>query len=201
MDPAASLFGEQAEAISRYVDILMGRGIEWGLLGPREGERIWNRHIQNSIAVSPEVPIGSRVIDVGSGAGLPGIPLALYREDLEITLLESLLRRSKFLELAVAELGLADRVKVVRARAEDHTGSYDVVTCRAVASLPKLLDWCAPLFGASGRLVALKGESASTELAELPPRLARSFTGRVAELPVPGATDVTWAVVLERRVR
>lgn len=94
----AELFGPASEAIKRYVDILASRGVEWGLLGPREGDRLWDRHILNSVALAPLVPQSATVVDVGSGAGLPGIALALYRPDLRVTLLESLLRRTEFLE-------------------------------------------------------------------------------------------------------
>lgn len=152
------------EPIKRYVDILADRGISWGLIGPREADRLWDRHILNSVAMADLVPDGVSVIDVGSGAGLPGIPLAIRRSDLQVTLLEPLLRRATFLDEAVTELGLGDRVRVVRARAEDHDGQYDVVTARAVAPLPRLLTWCLPLMGSVGELLALKGSSAASEI-------------------------------------
>ncbi|WP_245840954.1 16S rRNA (guanine(527)-N(7))-methyltransferase RsmG [Propionicimonas paludicola] len=173
--------------------------MEWGLLGPREGERLWDRHVLNSVALAPLLPEGATVVDVGSGAGLPGLPLALYRPDLKVTLLESLLRRSEFLELAVEELGLSDRVQVVRARAEDHRGSYQVVTARAVAPLDRLVGWCVPLVAPGGAIVALKGASASAELAASAGSLRRDrLTGVVRELPVPGTDEVTWAVEIRR---
>lgn len=153
-----------AEQIKQYVDILADRGIAWGLIGPREADRLWDRHVLNSVAMADLIPDGALVVDVGSGAGLPGIPLAIRRPDLEITLLEPLLRRSNFLTEAVDELGLAHRVRVVRARAEDHDGQYDVVTARAVAPLPRLLTWCLPLMGSAGELLALKGNSAASEI-------------------------------------
>lgn len=152
------------EQIKQYVDILADRGIAWGLIGPRESDRLWDRHVLNSVAMADLVPHGASVIDVGSGAGLPGIPLAIRRPDLEITLLEPLLRRSNFLTEAVDELRLAHRVRVVRARAEDHDGQYDIVTARAVAPLPRLLTWCVPLMGSAGELLALKGSSAASEI-------------------------------------
>lgn len=152
------------EQIKQYVDILADRGIAWGLIGPRESDRLWDRHVLNSAAMADLVPHGASVIDVGSGAGLPGIPLAIRRPDLEITLLEPLLRRSNFLTEAVDELRLAHRVRVVRARAEDHDGQYDIVTARAVAPLPRLLTWCVPLMGSAGELLALKGSSAASEI-------------------------------------
>ncbi len=199
MDARADLFGSDAEAISQYVDILASRGIDWGLIGPREGDRLWERHVLNSVACADLFPTGVSVVDVGSGAGLPGIPLAILRPDLRVVLLESLLRRVTFLELAAAELGLADRVQVVRARAEEHRSTYDVVTCRAVAPLPRLVDWCAHLLAPDGRLIALKGSSAEAELAAARPRLRKArLVGEVHELPVPGTAETTWAIELTR---
>jgi len=116
-----------------------------------------------------------------------------------MTLLESLLRRASFLELAVAELGLGDRVSVVRARAEEHRGRYDVVTSRAVAPLPRLIGWCLPLVAPGGSILALKGSTASEELADAGSELRRRrLTGRVHELLVPGTDETTWAVELRR---
>ncbi|MGB7962581.1 MAG: 16S rRNA (guanine(527)-N(7))-methyltransferase RsmG, partial [Propionicimonas sp.] len=138
--------------------------------------------------------------DVGSGAGLPGIPLAILRPDLKVTLLEPLLRRVNFLELAVDELQLTGRVRVVRGRAEDHGRSYDVVTCRAVAPLPRLLGWCIPLLGVGGRLVALKGSTAADEVVQAAPELrSAQLKARVEELTIPGATESTWAIVVTNR--
>ena len=200
MGARAELFGAGAEAIRQYVDILASRGIEWGVVGPREGERLWERHILNSIAGASLFPEGATVVDVGSGAGLPGIPLAILRPDLKVTLLESLLRRSNFLDLAVEELGLADRVRVVRARAEDHHERYTVVASRAVAPLPRLIGWCAPLMTGGGKILALKGSSAETELAESSKELRRSrLAGVVHELLVPGLDESTWAIELTSR--
>lgn len=161
---AEEVFGERFESVSQYVDILASRGVDWGLLGPREGERLWERHILNSVALTSMIPTGSTVVDVGSGAGLPGVPLAILRPDLTVVLLEPLLRRANFLSLAVEELHLADRVRVVRARAEDHAGGYDVVTCRAVAPLGRLVEWCAGLVRPGGDLLALKGSAAEDEV-------------------------------------
>ncbi|WP_415153384.1 16S rRNA (guanine(527)-N(7))-methyltransferase RsmG [Propionicimonas sp.] len=199
MDARAAVFGPGAEDISRYVDILASRGIDWGLLGPREGDRLWARHVLNSVACADLLPEGASVVDVGSGAGLPGIPLAIHRRDLRVVLLESLLRRARFLEQAVDDLGLQDRVAVVRARAEDHGGRYDAVVSRAVAPLPRLVEWCAPLMARGGRIVALKGASAIAELAEAAPVLRRSgLVARVVERPVPETDEVTWAVEVRR---
>lgn len=150
--------------------MLAGPGIDWGLMGPRERDRLWDRHILNCAVVAEDrelVPEGAHVVDVGTGAGLPGIVWALCREDIRVTLIESLLRRTDFLTEAVAGLGLAPRVQVMRARAEDVTGvAADVVTARAVAPLNKLLRWLRPLVRPGGQLVLLKGRTAAQEVAE-----------------------------------
>ena len=151
--------------------MLTSTGVEWGLLGPREADKVWDRHILNCAALSELIAIDSSVADVGSGAGLTGIPLAVLRPDLRVTLLEPLLRRSTFLAQTVEELGIADRVQVVRSRAEDHHQSYDVVVARAVAPLDRLIGWCNPLRTARGVILALKGESAPAEVAAAKPQL------------------------------
>jgi 16S rRNA (guanine527-N7)-methyltransferase len=167
-------------SINRFVDLLAGSGVERGLIGPRETQRLWDRHIVNSLAVVDLIPEGSDVVDVGSGAGLPGLPVAIARPDLSLTLLEPLLRRSTFLIEVVDVLGLADRVRVVRARAEDHRGQYDLALARAVAPLPRLLGWCLPLLRRAGTLLALKGRSAEEEVAAAWAELAAAR--RVAEV-------------------
>ena len=164
-DPTEELFGQQYPLVTRYTSILATRGLEWGLIGPREVDRLWERHILNSVALDQLIPQGSSLVDVGSGAGLPGIPLALLRPDLEVTLLEPLLRRSVFLTQAVDELGITGRVRVVRVRAEEHSDTYDVVAARALAPLGRLLQWCGPLLSDSGIILALKGRSAVDEVA------------------------------------
>jgi 16S rRNA (guanine527-N7)-methyltransferase len=168
---ARKVYGTQYPLVSRYVDILTSKGVEWGLLGPREAERVWDRHILNSAALSGLIAPDSAVADVGSGAGLPGIPLAILRSDLRMTLIEPLLRRCTFLTETVEKLGIADRVHVVRSRAEDHHQSYDVVVARAVAPLARLIGWCNPLRADGGVILALKGESAPDEVAAAKPRL------------------------------
>ena len=196
---ASDVFGDGVGVAQRYAELLATRGIEWGLIGPREADRIWERHILNSVVVSAETPVAARVVDVGSGAGLPGIPLAIARPDLSVVLLEPLLRRATFLSGVVDELGLGERVSIVRARAEDHAERYDVVTCRAVAALPRLLGWCAPLIGRRGRLVALKGSSAPDEVKDAAKELRRfSLSARVETIRAYPDADPTFVVVCER---
>nr|WP_245797595.1 16S rRNA (guanine(527)-N(7))-methyltransferase RsmG [Mangrovactinospora gilvigrisea] len=156
----------------RYAALLAGEGVVRGLIGPREVERLWGRHLLNCAVLGEAVPRDVALCDVGSGAGLPGIPLALVRPDLRITLLEPLLRRTTFLEEAVEELGL-DNVTVVRGRAEEMVGKLemDVVTARAVAPLERLASWGLPLLRPHGEMLALKGESAEEELADGRPAL------------------------------
>lgn len=166
-------FPDGAEQLDRYAAILRSKGIEWGLLGPREGSKLWSRHVSNSLALVDALGQGIDLVDVGSGAGLPGIPLAIVRPDLHVTLLDPLLRRTTFLSETVDELGL-DNVRVERLRAEDCDEQFDVVTCRAVAGLEKLLQWTTPLFYPDGELLALKGSSAEREIAEASTLLSRS---------------------------
>lgn len=164
---AAAVFGDGIGAARRYVDLLATEGLTRGLIGPRERGRLWTRHVLNCAIAAQAVPSGCRVVDIGSGAGLPGIPLALARADLRVDLVETLLRRITFLEEVVAELGLGGRVRVLRGRAEDAAGAVggaDVVTARAVAPLAKLAVWAAPLLRPGGMFLALKGESAVEEV-------------------------------------
>jgi len=163
---ARELAGDQAETLAAYAALLRGEGALRGLIGPRETGRVWERHLLNSIVLGELLHEGDRVVDVGSGAGLPGIPLALSAARPQMTLLEPLLRRTTFLELAVQELHLDPQVTVVRARAENApTGQrWPVVTARAVAPLDALARLTRPLLRPGGRLLALKGASASQEL-------------------------------------
>lgn len=194
---ATEAFGDALPLAVQYAETLATRGVEWGLIGPRETERVWERHLLNSLAVSGFVPEGAAVVDVGSGAGLPGIPLALVRPDLWITLLEPLERRAKFLEETVAELGIGERVRVSRGRAETHGARYDAVVCRAVAPLSRLLGWTAPLFLPGGRLVALKGASASADLKRATTELRRlGVRGRVEEMRLPPDAEPTYIVLV-----
>lgn len=157
-------FSERAEEISRYAEILATWGIERGLVGPREGDRIWERHIANCLPVTTLIKEGASLLDIGSGAGLPGIVIALARPDLRVTLLEPLQRRVDFLNEVIEELGL--ETNVIRGRAEGLKGSFSAVTARAVAPLPKLLTISWHLVASGGSVLAMKGEGAAEELAQ-----------------------------------
>jgi 16S rRNA (guanine527-N7)-methyltransferase len=161
----STYFGERQKEVARYAEILATWGIERGLVGPKEGDRIWDRHIANCIPVTTLLTNpseGASLLDIGSGAGLPGIVIALARPDLKVTLLEPLQRRIDFLEEVVAELGIEIAVK--RGRAESFKGGFNFVTARAVAPLPKLATVSWHLVMGGGSLLAMKGESAAAEL-------------------------------------
>lgn len=197
---AGEVFGDAVPSIERYVDILTTRGVEWGLMGPKEAPRIWGRHIFNSAALSTLVPDGCQVADVGSGAGLPGIPLAIARPDIRITLIEPLLRRSNFLTGVVEELGLGDRVDVLRGRAEDVGQHFDIVTARAVAKLPTLIRWTRGLIGKGGELLALKGASAQEELDNAQKVLKKyHLAGEVLVVRAHPDTEVTHVVRITKQ--
>jgi 16S rRNA (guanine527-N7)-methyltransferase len=183
---AEAVFGQALPLAQQYVARLATDGVTRGLIGPREVPRLWQRHVLNSAAVAEAVPEGARVVDVGSGAGLPGIPLALARPDIALTLVEPMARRVEFLEEMVAELATADglRWRVVRGRAEERSvasavGPVDVVTARAVAPLPRLVAWCRGLMRPGTQLVALVGSRTLEELPSL-----------VRELEAAGMRDV-----------
>ena len=196
---AVRLYRDNYKTIRQYVDILASRGVDWGLIGPREIGRLWERHILNSIALESLIPEGCRVADVGSGAGLPGIPLAILRPDLEMTLIEPMLRRSNFLTEALDELGLDDRVSVVRGRAEDADLHVDVFVSRAVAKLATLINWTADLIVDSGSLLALKGQSADDEVVKAKKELSkRRLSAEVLLIRADPASDVTRAVRVRR---
>jgi 16S rRNA (guanine527-N7)-methyltransferase len=165
-EQAREVFGDRFADAVRYAELLAEAGVQRGLIGPREVPRLWERHLLNCAVLSEVVPEGVTVCDVGSGAGLPGIPLALVREDIKITLLEPLLRRTNFLTEVVELLGL-DHVTVVRGRAEEVMGklpAVHVVTARAVAPLDRLAAWGIPLLRPYGEMLALKGDTAEEEL-------------------------------------
>ncbi|MDO8122098.1 16S rRNA (guanine(527)-N(7))-methyltransferase RsmG [Isoptericola sp. b490] len=172
-DPRVQAYlGSAFGKVREFRDLLVAQGVRRGLIGPREVDRLWERHLLNSAAVAPLLPAGT-VIDVGSGAGLPGIVLAVMRPDVHLVLVESMQRRALWLEEMVKTLGL--ETEVVRARAEDLHGSrlVDGVTARAVARLDQLAAWSLPLVKRGGVLLALKGDRASEELAEARDELRR----------------------------
>lgn len=158
---------ERIPLAERYAGWLADAGVMRGLIGPREAARLWDRHLLNCAVLEELVPRGATVADIGSGAGLPGLVIAIARPDVRVTLVEPLLRRTTFLEEVVADLGL-ENVEVERGRADalHGTRAFDVVTSRAVAPLPRLLEWSMPLVAPSGALVAMKGSSAAAEVAE-----------------------------------
>ena len=171
---AADVFGDALDQARRYAELLATDGVTRGLIGPRETDRLWERHLMNCAVLAELLPEHGQLVDIGSGAGLPGIVLAMLRPSIEVTLLEPLLRRSVFLEECVAELGLANAA-VLRARAEDKAGQRraDIATARAVAPLDRLAGWAAGLLRPGGQLLAIKGQSAEAELAAAGPVLAR----------------------------
>lgn len=195
---AATVFGDRLPLAQRFADWLTGPGIVRGLLGPREADQVWARHVLNGVGIASLIAPGSVVLDLGSGAGLPGVPLVLARPDLQVFLVEPKARRVEFLREVCADLGLATRV--VRARAtpdglvllpEGTSGTAlppaDVVTARAVASIADLGRWAVPLLRPGGRLLAVKGASAAAELERAGPMLQRLGFGELEVRAVPAA--------------
>jgi 16S rRNA (guanine527-N7)-methyltransferase len=192
----------QLPLAERYADLLATEGVLRGLIGPREAPRLWERHLLNSAVLAEAIPESASVCDIGTGAGLPGLVVAIARPDVRITLVEPLLRRTTFLEEVIAELGL-DHVSVVRGRADDLHGqaTFDVVTSRAVAPLERLLGWSMPLVAPAGALVAMKGRSAHEEIESAQSSLATWRCGEpeVLELgagvvsPPTTVVRVSWA--------
>lgn len=202
-DVARRVFPSDRLALAeRYAELLATDGVVRGLIGPREAPRLWDRHLLNCAVLGEWLPADAVVADIGSGAGLPGLVLAISRPDLALTLVEPLLRRTTFLAEVVEGLGL-DNVEVVRGRADALHGKrrFDVVTSRAVAPLGRLLEWSMPLVDAHGALVAMKGSSVVTEIDEARPVLRRLGCAEpeVRELGVglleqtTGAVRVSWA--------
>lgn len=166
---ASQVFGERLELAEQFVALLATEGIVRGLIGPREIDRLWDRHVLNSAVLAELVPTDARVVDVGSGGGFPGVPLALVRDDITVTLVEPMARRVEWLQEVIDSLELKN-LAVLRGRAEETAirataGGADVVTARAVAPLAKLANWCLPLSRQGGLLLALKGASAEEEVA------------------------------------
>ncbi|GAB2755617.1 16S rRNA (guanine(527)-N(7))-methyltransferase RsmG [Sinomonas soli] len=183
---AEHLFGDRLDLARRYVDHLATSGLERGLIGPREVPRLWSRHVLNCAVIESEFPAGARVADVGSGAGLPGLCLAIARPDLHLTLIEPLERRVLWLEEVIADLGLGN-VTVLRGRAEQVAGEVEAgfVTARAVSALTTLVPMTLPLLRGSGTLVAIKGRSAAEEV-EKAAKAIRKFKGHSVDVHTVG---------------
>src|SRR4051794_10141941 len=177
---ARRVFSDALPTAEAYADLLAREGVDRGLIGSREAPRLWERHLLNCAVLGEVIPQGADVCDIGSGAGLPGLVLALARPDLSVTLVEPLLRRTAFLSEAVERLGLGN-VEVVRARAEELHGrlEFSLVTSRAVAPLGRLLDWSMPLVRPGGVLVAMKGSSAQEEVDAAVAELRNHGSGKV----------------------
>ena len=174
-------FKGREDQIQRYAELLKGAGIERGLIGPKEGDRIWERHIANCIPITTILPENVRLVDIGSGAGLPGIVIALARPDLKVTLVEPLQRRVDFLNEVVAELGIP--IEVIRGRAERVKKQFEIVTARAVAPLEKLINISWHMIPKGGSLMAMKGESAAEEIAAT--TLKKGSTTQLHEISLP----------------
>lgn len=202
-EAADAIFGPRLDLAHRYAELLADTGVEWGLLGPREVDRIWERHLLNCGAVAELVQPGERIADIGSGAGLPGLAMAIAKPGLHVVLVESLLRRTEFLRMVVSELGV--EVEVTRGRAEDRdvrksVGECDAVASRAVAPLDKLARWSMPLLRPGGRMLAIKGERAADELREHRRVLTSlgAADARVMECGVQYLSPPTTVVVAQR---
>lgn len=173
-DYAVTLFGPEIEKARAFAKRLAEDSETFGLLGPRELPRIWSRHVINSGLLAELIPPGSKVVDVGSGAGLPGIPMAIAQPQANFTLVEPMERRANWLSAVVKDLGI-ENVKVLRARAEDVKESdFDYATARAVAALDKLLKMLTPLIrdSKSRTIIAMKGSKAQDEIKDAERKLA-----------------------------
>jgi 16S rRNA (guanine527-N7)-methyltransferase len=175
------VFSLRLPLAERYADLLASEGVIRGLIGPREVPRLWERHLINCALLGGAIGEGLDVCDIGSGAGLPGIVLAISRPDLRVTLVEPLLRRTTFLDEVVQDLALSN-VEVIRGRAEDLHGTreFSVVTSRAVAPLDRLLAWSMPLVRQGGELVAMKGSSVRDEIGQADASLKKFGAGSVS---------------------
>ena len=198
---ATAVFGDVLDKARRYAELLATDGVTRGLIGPREAGRLWDRHLLNCAVVAELLPERGQLVDIGSGAGLPGIVLAMLRPSLDVILLEPLLRRSTFLSECVAELELPN-ARVLRARAEDKAAAgirADIATARAVAPLDRLANWANGLLRPGGQLLAIKGQSAAAELAAAKPVLSR-LGARSAEVLQAGHGRVVDATTVVRVV-
>lgn len=200
-DAAPAVFGAAWPRVEAFAELLIAQGELRGLIGPRELPRLWTRHLLNSSAVSQFVPHGALFADVGSGAGFPGIVVALMRDDLDVHLIEPMERRTTWLTDVIRELSIKNAT-VHRARAEElhDVETFHVVSARAVAALKKLVPWVGPLIEPGGRLVALKGQRAATEVGEALKvlRKYRLADVTVHEVIVPGTSEPTRVVEATR---
>ncbi len=194
-------FGEAWPQVEAFHRLLTDEGVLRGLVGPREVPRLWERHLLNSAAVVPFLPDNGRIVDIGSGAGLPGVIVAALRPEAEVVLLEPMERRVDWLTEVVETLGLSNAV-VTRGRAEDLHGELraDAVTARAVAPLDRLYRWALPLLGKGGVLVALKGARAQDEV-EAGARWAKKLGGGPAEVISASTIDGAEQTTVVRVVR
>lgn len=186
LEAAQKVFGDRLPLAQRYVEHLATSGIERGLIGPREVPRLWERHVLNCAVVQELIEEGSKVADVGSGAGLPGLCLAIARPDLTLTLIEPLERRVIWLTEIVEDLGL-ENVDIMRSRAEQAVGyvEADYVTARAVSALVGLLDITLPILRGTGQLLALKGRTAAEEITKAKKKLNK-YGARETEILLAG---------------
>jgi 16S rRNA (guanine527-N7)-methyltransferase len=203
------VFGADDERISKaeaYVGLLSTIGIERGIIGPREVPRLWGRHVLSSAVIEELIPEKADVVDVGSGGGLPGIPLAIARPDLWVTLVEPMQRRVDFLGEVIEALGIPN-LEVLRARANEVSpqGQADIVVSRAVAPLGKLVGWCLPLARVGGVMLAIKGQGAALEVKENAGLIKRAGGGKAmitvcgeAKLADPVFTVPATVVSIER---
>jgi 16S rRNA (guanine527-N7)-methyltransferase len=202
-EAASAVFGAALPTACEFADLLAVHGVERGLIGPREVDRLWDRHLLNSAVIGELIPRHARVVDLGSGAGLPGIALALVRPDLNLILVEPMARRVAWLDEVVRKLGLG--VLVVRGRAEEpavkeRVGGADVVTARALAPLGRLSEWSLPLLRAGGVLIAIKGAHATAEVERDSASVASAGGGtpRISTCGDGLLTIPTTVVVIER---
>ena len=203
---AARIFGDRMPLARRFAELLITDALQRGLIGPREPGRIWTRHLLNCAALADAVPTGAAVVDVGSGAGLPGLVIAIRRPDISVRLVEAQERRTAFLDAAVAALGLRAQVTVLRGRAEDAeivraAGSADVVTARAVAPLDRLVRWCLPLLSSTGRLALIRGATAAEELRQHRAAIRRAGGRHARVMPCRVGEAVVPVVLIDREGR
>ncbi|WP_454972329.1 16S rRNA (guanine(527)-N(7))-methyltransferase RsmG [Corynebacterium propinquum] len=198
----ARIFGDRKDLAVAYHESLATDATTRGFIGPREKPRLWDRHIYNCAVIGEAIPEGARVIDIGSGAGLPGIPLAIARPDLQVTLLEPLLKRSNYLAEITEKLGL-DNVTVIRDRAENlgKDAKFDVVTSRAVAPLAKLARWSLPLCNPGGMMLAMKGASASEEIERDKTAIKRAQGERAEIITVGAELEESTTLIRVHRVK